>query len=50
MGNSIVYDLEPDKNSGNKDIEALPRRVRFYHAKIDGYSLQSGKDYENLKM
>ena len=49
MGNSIVYDLEPDKNSDIKAVEALPRRVRFYHAKIDGDSLQSGKDYENLK-
>ena len=48
-GNSIVYDLEPDKNSDIKAVEALPRRVRFYHAKIDGDSLQSGKDYENLK-
>ena len=49
MGNSIVYDLEPDKNSNIKAVEALPRRVRFYHAKIDGDCLQSGKDYENLK-
>ena len=49
MGNSIVYDLEPDKNSDIKAVEALPRRVRFYHAKIDGDCLQSGKDYENLK-
>ena len=48
-GNSIVYDLEPDKNSDIKAVEALPRRVRFYHAKIDGDCLQSGKDYENLK-
>ena len=36
MGNSVVYDLEPDKNSDIKAVEALPRRVRFYHAKIDG--------------
>lgn len=49
MGNSIVYDLEPDKNSGIKAVEALPRRVRFYHAKIDGDYLQSGRDYGNLK-
>ena len=49
MGNSVVYDLEPDKNSDIKAVEALPRRVRFYHAKIDGDCLQSGKDYENLK-
>ena len=49
VGKSIVYDLEPDKNSNIKAVEALPRRVRFYHAKIDSDSLQSGKDYENLK-
>ena len=49
MGNFIVYDLEPDKNSNIIAVDALPRRVRFYHAKIDGDCLQSGKDYENLK-
>ena len=49
MGNFIVYDLKPDKNSNIKAVDALPRRVRFYHAKIDGDCLQSGKDYENLK-
>ena len=38
--NSIVYDLEPDKNSDTKAVEALPCRVRFYHAKIDGDNLR----------
>ena len=28
---------------------ALPRRVRFYHAKIDSDSLESGKNYHALK-
>ena len=38
--NSNVYDLEPDKNSDTKAVEALPCRVRFYHAKIDGDNLR----------
>ena len=38
--NSIVYDLEPDKNSDTKAVEALTCRVRFYHAKIDGDNLR----------
>ena len=46
---AVVYDVEPDKNSGTKEIEVLPRRVRFYHAKIDGDSLKSGESYEKLK-
>ena len=30
-------------------VEALPRRVRFYHSKIDSISLASGTGYEELK-
>lgn len=42
-----VYDVEPDKNT--KDINILPQRVRFYHAKIDARSLKSGESYRMLK-
>lgn len=44
-----IYDIEPDKNDRKALKEALPRRVRFYHSKIDENSLQSGADYSQLK-
>lgn len=46
---AIVYDVEPDQNDDVEDIQALPRRVRFYHAKIDENSLKSGENYQKLK-
>ena len=46
---TTVYDMEPDKNSDKDAIQSLPRRVRFYHAKIDSNSLASGESYTNLK-
>lgn len=44
-----IFDIEPDNNSAQSLIKALPRRVRFYHAKIDAGSLQAGDDYDKLK-
>lgn len=44
-----IVDLEPDQNSGAEDVESLPRRVRFYHAKIDAGSLTSGREYSSLR-
>lgn len=46
---ATVYDIEPDKNDGVESINALPYRLRFYHAKIDARSLNSGNGYEKLK-
>ncbi len=46
---SAVYDLEPDKNGDAKVVASLPKRVRFYHAKIDSHSLASGESYQSLK-
>lgn len=46
---ATVYDMEPDKNSKTEAVAALPRRVRFYHAKIDESALESGESYKNLK-
>ena len=46
---ATVYDIEPDKNDGESEVKALPRRIRFYHAKIDAQNLKSGVDYEKLK-
>ena len=36
---ATVYDMEPDKNNDHNEVRALPRRVRFYHAVIDGNSV-----------
>ena len=47
--NAVVYDMEPDKNNDSVSVKALPRRVRFYHAMIDGNSLNSGENYKQLK-
>lgn len=44
-----IYDIEPDKKDDQNLIAALPRRVRFYHAKMDGRSLKSGEKYTALK-
>ena len=46
---ATIYDVEPDQNDDKESILALPRRVRFYHAKIDGKSLKSGESYRVLK-
>ena len=48
-GGATVYDIEPDKNDITRNILALPKRTRFYHAKIDAASLGSGEDYHLLK-
>ena len=44
-----VYDVEPDKNGRAVDISSLPKRVRFYHAKIDSHGLMAGESYQFLK-
>ncbi len=46
---ATVYDVEPDKNSQTEIVESLPKRVRFYHAKMDSRSLKSGEGYHTLK-
>ena len=42
-------DVEPDQNSDTSDIKTLPRRARFYHAKIDAGNLGTGEDYHKLR-
>ena len=44
-----IIDLEPDQNSSAEDVRTLPRRVRFYHAKIDAGSLARGMEYSALR-
>ena len=48
QGNTTVYDVEPDQNDNSRDKKALPKRMRFYHAKIDAGSLEAGESYQNL--
>lgn len=48
-GAGTIYDVEPDKNDSSKQKKALPRRVRFYHSKIDERNLKAGDDYEKLR-
>ncbi|MDE6700158.1 MAG: Rpn family recombination-promoting nuclease/putative transposase, partial [Acetatifactor sp.] len=44
-----LFDLEPDNNSGKEDVATLPKRARFYHAKLDVGSLKSGEEYGVLR-
>ena len=44
-----VLDIEPEKKHSHEAVRSLPKRTRFYHAKIDGKSLKSGESYKNLK-
>ena len=46
---ATIYDVEPDQNNKPASIQALPKRVRYYHAIIDTNSLSSGTDYTSLK-
>lgn len=49
LQNATIYDLEPESESKSSEKDALPRRVRFYHSKIDAGCLGSGVDYGKLK-
>ena len=44
-----IFDMEPDSNGGADGVGALPRRVRFYHARIDAGNLAAGDDYSSLR-
>lgn len=46
---AIIADIEPESEKKEKHKHQLPKRVRFYHAKIDANSLEAGADYTNLK-
>ena len=44
-----IFVIEPEKKNDKVIVEALPKRVRFYHAKIDVETLKTGEDYGMLK-
>lgn len=49
LENATIYDVEPEQKNSEKVMASLPKRVRFYHARIDAGSLKSGMDYHMLK-
>lgn len=46
---ATIIDLEPNQTKYDDPAKILPRRVRFYHAKIDTKALHSGEEYDELK-
>ena len=46
---SSIFDIEPEKNHDTISVEGLPKRVRFYHAKIDAGNLTAGDTYGSLR-
>ena len=44
-----LFDVEPDRNDASGDVKTLPRRIRFYHAKIDAGNLTAGEEYSELR-
>lgn len=46
---AIMADIEPESMDKEKSKNQLPKRVRFYHSKIDANSLEAGADYKSLK-
>lgn len=49
LSTSTIYDIEPNLLDSTEIINSLPKRMRFYHAKIDARSLKSGESYRALK-
>ncbi|MDE6924629.1 MAG: Rpn family recombination-promoting nuclease/putative transposase [Acetatifactor sp.] len=43
------YDIEPEKSRTELSVRSLPKRVRFYHAKIDSKGLKAGDGYHKLR-
>ncbi len=46
---ATIYDVKPEQITNKKKMVNIPKRVRFYHSKIDATSLNSGADYQQLK-
>lgn len=47
--NVTIFDIEPESENKDEDMETLARRIRFYHSKIDAGSMKAGIDYRSLK-
>lgn len=46
---AIAADIEVESSQKERYKSQIPKRVRFYHAKIDSESLKAGEDYLNLR-
>ena len=46
---ATICDIEPNLDDSLEHIKELPKKMRFYHSKIDAGSLESGMDYQSLK-
>lgn len=46
---ATVCDVEPNIDDSKEHIKSLPRKMRFYHSKIDAGVLETGADYKSLK-
>ena len=49
VNEAIIADIEPESAKREAYKAHLPKRVRFYHSKIDVNTLAAGDDYSNLK-
>ena len=49
LENATIWDIEAESEEKEREKDSLPRRVRFYHSKIDVGNLGSGMDYRSLK-
>ena len=45
---AVIYDIEADNNDKTRDIMVLPKRTRFYHAKMDSDSIKAGAGFDQL--
>ena len=50
LDGTTVYNIEPEMDSRLKSVKSLPRRARFYHAKMSSRGLKSGEDYGALTL
>lgn len=48
-GETTLYDVEAEKDEHAMAVESIPKRMRFYRAKIDGFGLKTGENYGRLK-
>ena len=49
VGETGIYDVEAESEYKERLKTHLPKRIRFYHSKMDVDSLASGDDYRKLK-
>ena len=48
-GETTLYDVEAEQDIHAAAVKAIPKRMRFYRAKIDGQGLKSGENYGRFR-